>query len=360
MISQPTQLSLFTEITEVTEIPEDCEVVLSDTLANMSLGDFEDYATNLHSELEKTEAFADRLKSEAIRRRGELYMAYKAKCGHGEYMNWLEKIGVSARNAQYYVDVIVTVPELLSNANRGSHLSFRTYRKIAGSPEHKQISAKISSGELAATSKSIDEEIKAAKSREESARKKAQEEGIARVKAEQRASDATGKFNQQLLVERKLEADIAQLKLKLESTPAPVIIEKIVEVIPDDVTKNLAALKDELAKRETDLEARTRQRDNLKREFNKQKEIIDSRRPELPSLSRDGEIRDKWRMARASLLAGLAKSQESFPSPAEAIKAFDDVEWYYVEEMKHRLGRFLSDLQVIENARGKKEDCVDE
>ena len=331
-------------IEQTTNEPD--EIVIDATWASLSETEFDQAATDFHKQLDQQENVRKMMTNEVIRKKGELYMAYKSKMGHGKFYRWLEAINVSPTKAQDYMMIVEKLGEELSNPPHGGDLAFRQWREIARSPEQKQIIAKINSGEIEATSKAINAELEAAKQR-------AKAEKEARERAEEDANRAKAKAQSAQIAQSQLEQEISTLKSKLETMARPQ--EKIIYEDTPETRNTLANLKkkqddllNELRRKEKNLEEIKVHNAKFAEENRKLTERMRQNLEQEEAIKERLRVQNQWRRATDKCYSNITQFISEIPSPIDQ-ESLDGDDWARQAQCIEILQRALTALQQMRN-----------
>jgi hypothetical protein len=338
---------------------ESDEIIIDATWASLSDEEFDQAATEYHGVLDQQENVLKMMTNEVIRKKGELYMAYKAKQGHGKFIGWLDKIGISPRTAQEHMQTVRELGDELSNTRHGAYLGFNVWRKLARSTEGKQIVAKIEAGEIEPTPKAVNAEIEAAKQREMEAKRAA----VDAVKAKRQIEEEYSAASQQLSLslenakvkQSQLEKEIAALKLEKENMARPQ--EKIVYDDKPETIEKLAKLqekelklKSDLLKKEKDLEDVRGYNARFAEENRKLTEQMRASYADRQAVIGQVRIREEWRKNITSLHVAVSKFVAEIPSLIDQ-ESLEGDDWarhaQCVEILQHALER----LQQMRNSQ---------
>jgi hypothetical protein len=353
-------------------IIDDDTIVISADWIVLSDEEFKQEASKLHRILDQQESVIDALKNKIIREKGELYLAAKAKLGHGKFHEWLEGVGVSHSSANEYMLIVKRLGDDISNSRRGVNLSLRQWREIARSPERKQIVAKIESGDLEPTAQAVSAEIEATKRRaaEEAARKAHADALAAQQELFLYKESATHEIEE-------LGSQIQALKEEMATLTSPEIeIREIAkEVIPPSVTLKVETLQEQVntltlsleSQKETispetqkKMETLQKQLDKLKEERKLQESTLESQKERIHKLNADidtfihkrefaenaDRIRQGWRLITSEAHSCLMRLLGQWPTPID-VQAFDADDWARVDHLKSTLQRVLEECNHL-------------
>jgi chromosome segregation ATPase len=261
------------------------EIIIDPTWADLSEEEFDQAATEYHQTLVNQESVLKMMTNEVIRRKGELYIAYKARLGHGKFLGWLSKRGVSEDTAEDNMRITRKLGNLL-NSGRVRNLSFRQLRRISYSPEREQIATKLESGELAPTAKAVNAELEAAKRRNEELQEANQElQGKLNLFEDDRERERQELKNKLKTIENEKAAkaeEIAHLKEELKKKPEAEDIEKRKKELEGKIQER--ELERETLERELErlrIEARQRLNEDLARQRKELKESYAKKEQDL-------------------------------------------------------------------------------